>query len=155
MTERIAEYPADRAINQLEETIRLIMVLGSITHEEIERATEGKPCGKITTIRSQVSDLRMDCGWPIKTEMESHGNGRHARYSFDFEKAAALSGVSVSGLKLGVQEANSKGFRYHHFHEFIEFTKAVRAKDERISWALMRDQMKKKKPAQMDFGESL
>lgn len=131
-----SKYPADRAIKQIDEVIRLMVTRGSLTHDECEAATVGKPCGKITTIRSQISDIRYDLHWPIKRVMESHGNGTHARYSIDFQALSKTCPISAEALKELALKAISEGFVLHFCQDFVDYAKTHRAKDLRLSHAI-------------------
>lgn len=137
-------YPEATQASQLQEVLRLLITRGSLTHTECEEATVGRPSGKITTIRSAVADLRLDMGWGsyLVTTMESHGNGRHARYSIDFMAIGVDMGLSADLLKEVALNAISKGKVFCSIWQFRDLIEVTRLADLRLRHALYHHQSK-------------
>lgn len=138
-------YPPETHIGQMEEVLRLLIVRGSLTHKECEEMTAGGPVGEITTLRSQISDIRLDWGWGnrrLRTHMESHGNGKHARYILDFTEISGDIGLAADLLKEVALNAISRGKVVDHYWRFLDLVKGHKAADLRKSYAILKAQPK-------------
>lgn len=123
------EYPAETHLTQLQEVLRLLIRMGTLTHLECEELTKGRPSGMITTLRSAVSDLRMDHYWPIPGNPSSHGHGEHAQYRIDWEKLAEKSGIPAADLRRAAVDWVQHWGRRYSVNEFLDFAEAYRPKN--------------------------
>lgn len=108
------EYPAVRHTNQTHEILKLLLLNGSLTHAECEDATKDLPCGKCTTLRSRIPELRLKYWWPIVSKPESHGNGSHARYFVQYAALAQMASCPVENIKKGTLEFLNRVMRWRY-----------------------------------------